>query len=367
MKLPDNALLIFLFICCLLTGSKTADAQNEKMRTEVIQPVILVSDLMRPYDDPDDHWDLAHAFALAYTGAIDLKGVVIDSPVNDAYVDDKNPDVAAVALLNYLTGLHIPVAIGSPYPLKTKNDKQEYALIQDMGGVNLIRHVLLESETKVKIIITGSARNVAIALNRFPYLFENKCSGIYLNAGHGLDNPFERSRTEWNTKLDMYSYHAMFDAPCPVFWLPINVSHYRLKYDKVFPELSENMKKFFTFMYDKQPAGNWFQFLQKPLNDSTINSLSDQYKSMFCAVSFFHAAGYLIDSNGNLVSVSDGKETSPVAGFTPVNVDMIKYGYVKYNLDEGPSNIMLLQNEVDKSVYEKQTGNALKNILKLLP
>jgi len=367
MKLSNNAILIFLFIFCLLVGSKTADAQDEKMHAEVIQPVILVSDLMRPYDDPDDHWDLAHAFALAYTGAIDLKGVVIDSPVNDAYVDDKNPDVAAVAMLNYLTSLHVPVATGSPYPLKTKNDQQEYALIQDMGGVNLIRDVLSESETTVKIIITGSARNVAIALNRFPQLFEKKCSGIYLNAGHGLDNPFERSRTEWNTKLDMQSYHAMFDAPCPVYWLPINVSHYRLKYDKVFPELSENMKKFFTFMYEKQPAESWFQFLQKPLNDSIINALSDQYKSMFCAVSFFHAAGGLVDTNGNLIPVADKNKTAPVADFIPVKIDMIKYGYVKYSLEGEPGNIMLLQNVTDKLVYENQTGKALKNILKLLP
>ena len=41
-------------------------------------PVIHQTDCFHNHADPDDHWDLASQFALAYTGDIDLKGILID-------------------------------------------------------------------------------------------------------------------------------------------------------------------------------------------------------------------------------------------------------------------------------------------------
>lgn len=43
-------------------------------------PTLHVSDLFRPHDDPDDHWDLATQYALAFQGRVDLRGVMIDFP-----------------------------------------------------------------------------------------------------------------------------------------------------------------------------------------------------------------------------------------------------------------------------------------------
>jgi hypothetical protein len=356
-----------LVIIYMFFISKIVFSQNRFSDTlKIIQPVILVSDLMRPDDDPDDHWDLATAFALAYSGAIDLKGMIIDSPVNEAYVEKKNPDVAAVAMLNYITGLHVPVVTGSPYPLKSKTDKQEYALVKDMGGVNLMHDILSESKEKVRIIITGSTRDVAIAMNRFPGLFEDKCSGIYLNAGYGNDeNPYERSRPEWNTKLDMQGYHAIFQANCPIYWLPCNVSHYRIKHGNVIPQLSENMKKFFTFMYEKRSAENWFQSLQNPLNDSTLKTLTEKHRSMFCTVGFLYMAGSCIDKNGQIVAIN-GK-SADVAGFIPINIEEVKSGYVKYSVREKSGKTNLLKVAEDRLFYENQTEKAIKQLLKWLP
>ena len=64
--------------------------------------MIHVSDLFRPHDDPDDHWDLACVYALACQGRVNLRGVLIDYPKPERRND---PDVLAVAQLNYLTGL----------------------------------------------------------------------------------------------------------------------------------------------------------------------------------------------------------------------------------------------------------------------
>ena len=64
-------------------------------------PMIHVTDLFRPHDDPDDHWDLASVYALALQGKVDLRGILIDFPKPERAND---PDVLAVAQLNYLTG-----------------------------------------------------------------------------------------------------------------------------------------------------------------------------------------------------------------------------------------------------------------------
>lgn len=363
MKSKNLLAIIAIFYLSSVCIGRAQSKINKESKT--IQPVIMVCDLMRPYDDPDDHWDLATAFALTYTGAFDLKGIIIDSPINKAYIEQKNPDISAVAMLNYLTGLHVPVTTGSPYPLQNKTDKQLYAPIKDLGGVNFIYNTLSESKEKVKVVITGSSRDVAIAINRFPELFEEKCNGIYLNAGLGLDNPYEKSRPGWNPKLDTEAFHTIFHAPCPVFWLPCNVSHYLLKHGNVFPYMSKNMQKFFTFMYEKQPAENWFQFLQEPLNDSTINALAEKHRSMFCTVSFFHAAGFFIDESGKTVQNKFNHQV--IADFVPIKIDELNGGFVKYSVITDESNIKLLEVKNEHEFYSKNTEEAIKNLLKWFP
>ena len=59
---------------------------NELEKVNKKTPMLHVTDLFRPHMDPDDHWDLACVYALAYRGDIDLKGIkreiVLKRPVN---------------------------------------------------------------------------------------------------------------------------------------------------------------------------------------------------------------------------------------------------------------------------------------------
>ena len=82
-------------------------------------PLLHVTDLFHPHGDPDDHFDLAVAYALARRGSFDLRGVVIDYPPEFRAGD---PAVAAVAQMNRLTGLAVPVAIGTSLKLKSRQD-----------------------------------------------------------------------------------------------------------------------------------------------------------------------------------------------------------------------------------------------------
>jgi hypothetical protein len=66
----------------LTTGfwdSKCSYGSESIVRKQKV-PVLHVTDLFRPHNDPDDHWDLACVYALAHQGDIDLKGILIDYP-----------------------------------------------------------------------------------------------------------------------------------------------------------------------------------------------------------------------------------------------------------------------------------------------
>jgi len=363
LKVNDKVFFILLIIGCFCIESTHPSKQNLVNHS---QPIILVTDLMRPYDDPDDHWDLATAYALAFTGAIDLKGIIVDSPENTAYLEQKSPDIAAIAMLNYLSGLGVPVTSGSPYPFKGKNDKQLYANGQDLGGVNLIKKVLLENEEGVRIITTGSNRDVAIALSRYPQLFSERCTGIYINAGLGLEDPYERGKPEWNVKLDMEAFHTIFQAPCPVYWFPINISHYRFKHGEVTPALSANMHTFFSFMYEKEPASKWYEHIQGQWQGTTgLEGLDNKYRSMFSTASFFHAAGFFGKQQTNAPFL--GKDIAEVADIQPIKIESLINGYVQYKKVPEGSGVYMLDLKKTKEVYERVMGKALSGILAWLP
>ena len=113
---------------------------NELEKARKKTPMLHVTDLFRLHIDPDDHWDLACVYALAYRGDIDLKGVLIDHPPENA--NGRNPDIAAVAQMNLIAGTFVPVAVGSGLPLKSRDDVQEYASPADRHGVKMVLDVL---------------------------------------------------------------------------------------------------------------------------------------------------------------------------------------------------------------------------------
>ena len=114
-------------ICCSrFVYGKIAEKEGQKI------PVLHATDLFRPHMDPDDHWDLACIYALAYRGDIDLKGILIDHPPLNR--KDRNPDTMAVAQMNLICGIYAPVAVGSGLPLKSRKDTQPNASYTDHHG-----------------------------------------------------------------------------------------------------------------------------------------------------------------------------------------------------------------------------------------
>ncbi|MHC4147365.1 MAG: nucleoside hydrolase, partial [Planctomycetota bacterium] len=190
--------------------------ESEKRERKI--PVLHVTDLFRPHMDPDDHWDLACVYALAFRDDVDLKGILIDHPPENA--KGRNPDIAAVAQMNLITETYVPVAVGSSVPLKSRDDVQADASPTDHHGVRMLLNVLRESPEPVVISVLGSSRDVAVAGRKDPDLFAKKCAAIYLNAGTGSPKMTAASKLEYNVTLDKYAFAAIFDLPCPVYWMP---------------------------------------------------------------------------------------------------------------------------------------------------
>ncbi len=173
-------LLAVIIGLALYAPPRAVATEGEAPQTSPV-PMIHGTDLFRPHNDPDDHWDLACVYALACQGRVDLRGILIDYPKPDSHHD---PDIRAVAQLNYLTGQAVPVIVGSSCGLDTPGSAAP-DIEADLHGVRALLEMLRRAPVPVVINILGSCRDVALAGRLAPDLFRRKCRALYLNAGSG--------------------------------------------------------------------------------------------------------------------------------------------------------------------------------------
>jgi pyrimidine-specific ribonucleoside hydrolase len=150
---------------------------NKKM------PIIHVTDLYHPAQDPDDHFDLATLFALP---EVEIKAVLLDA--TQRFIDGipnedypRDPGYASVNQLSYLTGISFPVAVGPMQLLKSVDDDISDRPPKEQAAVNLLLKILSESDQKVIITCVGSVRIISAAYNRNSDLMFSKVESIYLN------------------------------------------------------------------------------------------------------------------------------------------------------------------------------------------
>ncbi len=342
-------------------------------------PVVQVTDLFRPHNDPDDHWDLACVYALAYQGEMDLRGIVIDSPPARRNNRDWNPDVQAVAQMNYLTGLAVPVVVGCSEPMQSRDDTKEKASPSDLNGIRLILNVLRESPKPVVINITGCCRDVAIAGKREPSLFAQKCAGVYLNAGTGSPNPELAVRLEYNVSLEPGAYAAIFDLPCPVYWMPCFEevkpfseqgvreygTFYRFRQNEILPYLSERIQNYFGYMYARRIDSNWLQYLEGSNDKALLSKQGALFRNIWCTGGFLHVVGKTVTREGSIVpKATAGKEA--VFTFDPIRVTCSDKGITLWKPDKTAKNRYIFHVR-DVANYQTVLTKAMKTLLMTLP
>lgn len=333
-------------------------------------PVLHQTDLFRPHNDPDDHWDVACLYALAYAGDIELKGVVIDFTPPHHRGD---PDVLALAQMNYITGLHVPFSIGSPLAIDHQNK-----FSNDAGGaVGMIVETLRTSSSPVVIHIAGSCREVARAGISFPELFREKCAGIYVNAGAGSRRAAKDAELEYNVRLDPVAFKTIWDIPCPIYWLPCfeeitnqtQVSAFGSWYDflqaDILLHVSDKVQRYFAYALGKIQEPCWLDYLQRASDQELLFLQAQLRRNMWCTAGFFHAAGKAVAAEGKIFS-NDQSGVEPVFTFDPIEMQCDANGATNWSRAAASRDRYILQVR-DIENYSRAMTTAMRSLLARLP
>lgn len=386
MKRRIPTLLLVLATALAVCTARLAAAEGKEAAQPEPVPMIHVTDLFRPHNDPDDHWDLACVYALACQGKADLLGILIDYPQPGRGND---PDVLAVAQLNYLSGKAVPVLVGSP---RWYDDPRSGgpASESDLRGVRAMLDLLRRSPRPVVINVLGSCRDVALAGKLEPELFARKCRAIYLNAGSGTPDAAKARRLEWNVHLDPVGYSAIFDLPCPVYWMPCFEevpapgapfrsaeygTFWRFRQGDVLPHLSPGVQNYFAYMFlhggtlargGQAPAlrPNWLQVLVAEPDPDVISRINAMDRNMWCTGGFLHAVGLTVTRDGRIVPFESA--SGAVFTFDPVDVSCSRDGVTRWTSHPAQSDRFLFHvRDVDR--YPAAMTSALRSLLDGLP
>ncbi len=364
---------VLAVLIVLVQGRAALSAEGGRDRTPV--STIHITDLHRPHNDPDDHWDLACAYALAHRGDIELKAVVIDYPPENQ--PEWNPDLAAVAQMNRITGLVVPVVVGTPHPVKSRDDAQPYASPVDHQGIDLILDILRTSERPVAIHVIGGCRDIAVAGRKAPDLFARNCAGVYLNAGTGEPKKTSDARLEYNVTLDRFAYEAVFDLPCPVYWMPCFQTldgadpwrtaefgtYYRFRQGEILPHLSRRVQSYFAYMFARRTDQNWLRVLEGKPDEAVLADQAAKDRNMWCTAGFFHAAGYTITPDGRTLAQGDD---DAVFSFDPIRLLGTGPDGSDWTSDPTAANRFIFHvRNVDR--YGPAATQAMKSLLATLP
>jgi hypothetical protein len=249
-------------------------------------PVVYSTDLFQPYDDPDDHFDLATLFGLP---ELDVRGIILDLGEKQKQKTGR----PAVEQMMHLTGRKVPWAFGLGRTLASRTDRGVDQPAELQGGVELLLRVLRESPEKVTLFTAGSCRDVAAAANREPDLFRRKVRALYFNAGDGPAGP----QQEWNVGLDPHAYARVFELGVPLYWCPCfgkdgYLTHFVADQAAVIGACPPRLQNYFVYALSKSQAEP-IAFLR-----SGPHPLPGGPRAMWCTAPLFHAAGRGIYQRG---------------------------------------------------------------------
>jgi hypothetical protein len=342
-------------------------------------PLIHCTDIYHPHADPDDHWDLATAYALTKAGHADLRAVIFDDRQNERLKDlpsAGDPAIQAVAQMNHITGLAVPGVAGSPVSLRDIADDQSDLDVTDRAAADLILRVLEDAAEPVSITIVGSARDVAIAGNRAPELFEKKCRGIYPVIGTGTTDPDKGANSDHNLLLDTPAFRALFEIPCPVYWTPcvetfipgkwiIDPQQYSccwlFRQDEILPHLSPRVQNYFLYALTPEADNRWQRYLAREVDGEKLAKVGEQPRHMWSTAPLMHAAGMSVRNDGTMIPLEQANGDA-VFGYERVRVQTFEKGIESWALAADAKNRFIFENK-DLAQYPLAMTQALKQLL----
>jgi hypothetical protein len=316
-------------------------------------PVIYSTDLMHPHDDPDDHFDLACVYSMPEA---DLRAVILDQGDRQA----KRPGFKPVWQLNYLSGRHVPVAIGLRDPLKIPEDRALDQPAEFQNGVNLILQTLQNTQEKASLIFAGSARDMMAAYNRRPDLFREKVRSITGFIGDAGDPRHQ----EWNVKLDPQTFVRLMRADVQFNWIPCfdggvwtnngHASFWRIKHGEVLEKAPAPLQRYFLYML-RQATNEPVSYLTQPTSAEDRAWLMAGDRNLWCCANL----GLAVDRP----LLFQDRE---VVGFSAVEVAVDDKAVIRYGKAAGSRQVMRFEIK-DRARYAEAATRATRQLLEAFP
>jgi pyrimidine-specific ribonucleoside hydrolase len=267
-------------------------------------PLVHITDLYHPPQDPDDHIDLATIAALP---EFDLRGVVLD--VTQKFLDPapagwdvaRDPGYISVVQLGHITGKAIPVAAGPVAPLNDPSDDLRDRPASEQAGVRLLLDILEDSPVPVTLSLVGSARVAAAAFNREPGLLRRKISAVLLNAGSTAG-----TKREWNVGLDSAAYMGLWRSGLPIHWYPCATAKsafdpadergtfWKTTHATLFGSLTPSVRAWFTYALTSGKRNDIIRLLSENVEAELWGKVLQENRNMWATASLVMAAGRVL-------------------------------------------------------------------------
>lgn len=267
-------------------------------------PLLHVTDLYHPPQDPDDHLDLATIIGLP---EYDLRGVVLDITRKflvakpDGWDIARDPGHVPVAQLGYLTGRAIPAAMGPIDPLAHPGDDARDRPLAEQGGINLLLEVLERSTEPMTLSAVGSGRVLAAAYNREPELMKARTRAILLNIG-STGGP----KREWNVGLDPAAYIALWRSGLPIHWFPCGTdrsafdpahergTYWKVRHEVLFRDLPDGLRAWLDYAFNGSARGDIIRALAEGGRGASWDKVLTGERNMWATISLVMGAGRVL-------------------------------------------------------------------------
>ncbi len=265
-------------------------------------PLIHITDLYHPPQDPDDQFDLATILALP---ELDLKMVLLDitrkftvpSPAG-GWDLARDPGVAIVAQANALRGTTIPVAIGPRDPLASTTDDLSDRPPAEQAAVKVLLSTLAESVEPVVVSIVGSTRIMAAAFLQAPDLVKQQVASVWINVGSTAG-----AELEWNVMLDPIAYQVLWQSGLPIRWFPCATengafdpepargTHWAATHAELLASLPARWRGWFAFGLSGSARGDFLRAMDELGSGPIWDNLQAARRSMWSTGSLAMIAG----------------------------------------------------------------------------
>ena len=338
-------------------------------------PLIHITDLYHPPQDPDDHFDLATIYALP---EIELKAVLLDATKKFLHAAPLGYDIArdpgflSVMQMNYMMGRTVPVVCGPLDPLTDEMDTIKDRPVREQASVELLLDLLQSSDEKTVISVVGSARIIAAAINRDRELVARKTRFVSLNAG-SLSN-----HMEWNVKLDTAAFIRLWRSGILIHWYPCasersgfdlehrHTTYWHTQHANLLSDISPMLKAWFAHAFTGNIRGDILHILNEHKHNAVWEHVLAAQRNLWSTASLIMAAGRVLASTEEgwrfiPQSESNGYKTLDL-DLIPIQAQVNEKGHVRWRITERPDKHYIFSRE-GGSTYKEAMTEALCYLL----